>query len=487
MLYFDKIAPFASTYEEAKGYIYYTDRNANISKATNGQPYKNSALRIKGVKKYVLGQFKNESYISTEPKSFASCLYLNVPDYSLSTKDEQSKGIYHAYNQYILDLSYWYERGSDVKFGKVTPKIVYDEETSTYLLAFSNLDVTIPSGYLDEDSDYINLGGDEVDAKVRADTEKLLSGEHDIYAEVVIPYSYYNDIETRDLVIGYFTADDIINRRDAVVQMKYNFVKGRYIDMAYDSLDYAYCTENEDDNNYSKTTSKWYMSDRYVPLMPTKLWYRVPYGAKKEVGMTTLWQYARYHVVVKRSTFFGKMFKIVVFVIAVIITVLSYGSGAIAAWQMVASIAILTATTFFSKQLGAKMTMILQIIGAALSAYNVIAKAKQAGEFGLKEAIALGKSGYSAYSSYSNYQKYRAALKEANKKDDTTDDTDIGVDLDLSSGDDMMDGTYMQDYWYYVAVGERDRDALEHYAETASDLNTDNMFDRFKDYSLVKF
>lgn len=229
----------------------------------------NIAFRIAGVKRYVANKtFTKECFTGVEPNVSGLYIYVNVKDFSKSSVEEQNQGIYHGYTQYGLNLDRFFE-----EYNSVAVKLKFKDPQAKALAARSSKDYTSP-----------------VPIMFKLDIKKY---------EKVNGHHWFNDGETTinasafewSKIEYYYTGSlDNQKRRSKITGWKRKF-------------------EYDDRCNFNPISKLEYLTSftAYLPLMPIKLWYKIPLSAKKEIAHSTILVYYYTSIEVKERGSFGKI------------------------------------------------------------------------------------------------------------------------------------------------------------------------------------
>ena len=228
----------------------------------------NIAFRIAGVKRYVANKtFKKECFTGVEPNVSGLYIYINVKDFSKSSVEEQNQGIYHGYTQYGLNLDVFFNA-----YNGIAINLKFKDATAKALVARSSKDFTSP-----------------VPVMFNLDIKKY---------EKENGHQWFNDgsrtinasaFEWSKTEYYYTGSLDNQKRRSRTTGWKRKF--------EYD--------DRCDFNPIAKPEHLVYFT-AYLPLMPIKLWYKIPLSAKKEIAHSTILVYSYTSVEIKEKASWGK-------------------------------------------------------------------------------------------------------------------------------------------------------------------------------------
>ena len=247
-------------------------------------------LRVQGIKRVVRYLRADKiCFISTEPRSGDCYLYLNVPDYSMSTAEEKSRGIFYKFTQYGLNLSYWYSSGMLESYNFYGKNLSSQRESRS---RYDRRSLTSPF-YLDIDvREYSRITG-----------ELWVNPGNILDPKYVKAPKYKGDevIQTYVIEETSFTYDD--------------------------RVDYLppYVCEVKDDELVP--------NPEHLCPMPVKLWRKVPHSVKLEVFGSTLMLYYQYGWEEKKGTILGKIAGFVLVIVGIVLIVVFWWSGSMA-WGM---------------------------------------------------------------------------------------------------------------------------------------------------------
>lgn len=284
MEYFDKTLGFGLYHRDAPRHNIYID--TTLVRGPN-----KFKMRVQGVRR--LGRFLKTSkicFISTEPQSGDCYLYLNVPDWSLSTPTERSQGIFYNFVQYGINLSYWYSSERIESFNFYGRDMGSQRENRNDLYR-TNLN---PAFYLDVNVDeYMRLTG-----------EHWVNNGEILDPQLLKPKKYQGDdvYETFHIEETKFTYDDRVD----------------YI--------HPYVGEIKDE--------ELNLNMDHLCLMPVKLWRKVPYVAKVAVFQSTLFLYYQYSWEEKKGTILGKIGGVVLAIIGIVVIVFNFYNPAAWGWGL---------------------------------------------------------------------------------------------------------------------------------------------------------
>ncbi|RUT50998.1 hypothetical protein BWK67_00295 [Campylobacter fetus] len=274
MQYFESIATPGNTFQTAPK----TEIRIKSNFLREG-----TSLRIRLVKKYGIGKFNKACFISTEPYSYAMCLYLNS---AIRSED----GSYKGYIQYILDLSYFYSSIIKTRYNSDYDRVNFNSEYFGKVMENSNSEwfdgnaMPIAPPLMDREFNWINDG-------------------------VTLPK--YNEYLGENILNGDIHYDRGGNP-DGPMAKFYNYDKNVYYDDRNDSI------PNLLSDNLTSTP---------VILMPFKLWRKVPFVAKKEVYSSTIHYCATIQWEEKTSTWLGNVLGAIIVIVGAIVSIYSVNLG----------------------------------------------------------------------------------------------------------------------------------------------------------------
>lgn len=310
----------------------YTDDLRTTGKLNIKIPNSIASYRIRVAKKSIKSNvIYKKMFISTEPYWYKPCLYLNLPDYSKSTSEERSKGIFHYYDQYIFDLYYFWT--SDVigfyttdgystpplntwkflsRIDKVRVEIATDEEVKEFERVnkqkWYNDGITNPIIHYKQIFPF-HKDITPVDVRFRYDPNVSLEEQLKQYTKELprddVEYGDSSDFEKK------WKQDFYIKRMKKLRGIKLYSIDE--MDEIPPMLETSVLAKEFPSYDTSHV-------ERYIPPLPTSIWFRTPYIAKTEIFLSQLYidffiQYDK-----KVRTLLGKIFGIVLIVVAVIIS-----------------------------------------------------------------------------------------------------------------------------------------------------------------------
>lgn len=231
---------------------------------------RNISIKVQGIKRVVRrSSFNKMCFTGSEPNVAGLWLYVNVPDYSLSNEEERIKHIFHQYIQYAINLHTWFD-GFNFRPKKRSLRNK-GGATATYPEVVFTLANT--TGWFNDGNQVFGNGNFN-------NITCLSGGERVRYVCKGLKY------------------EQPINLGDNC------------------NIDYI-----------RKYKDKLFSLTLYLPLMPIKLWYKIPLSSKKIVGHTTIVMYIfiQYRVKKKRG-FFGMLIGMVMIVVGTALTAFGYGA-----------------------------------------------------------------------------------------------------------------------------------------------------------------
>lgn len=228
----------------------------------------NIAFRIAGVKRYVANKtFKKACFTGVEPNVNGLYIYVNVKDFSKSTVEEQNQGIYHGYTQYGLNLSIFFEEYNSINKELKLAGIRILSRTVTHY-SFSNpspimFNLNIKKYEKENGHHWFNDGNMTINASAFEYTNTRTkidnSGEHTRTTRNISGWKKKFEYDDRCNFNPLFKLENLI-----------------------------------------KFTA-------YLPLMPIKLWYKIPLSAKKEIAHSTILVYSYTSIEMKEKSTFSSL------------------------------------------------------------------------------------------------------------------------------------------------------------------------------------
>lgn len=320
-LYFKAFVKYFEQYTD------YTDDIRSTKALKIKIPQSDSEYRIRIAKKHIRDNvIHKKMFISTEPNWYKPCMYLNIPDFDHSTEEEKSKGIFHYYYQYIFDLEYyWTQRviGEYLPNGFLHP--LYNNKLfHTYSIGIKVVPATeaeVANFEYWQNQKWYNTGVINPKVVFKYFANKLWR-EETLYLH---PFkSHLEQIqdklkEIRDANPTNVDSEGISHSSILTESNERNKVLQGIHLYSIDDMDII--PPLLDTKKVIETFPTYDLSYlyKYIPPMPTLLWYRTPYIAKLEIFLSQLWIDLQFSYVVKVGTFFSKILGLVLVIVGTIL------------------------------------------------------------------------------------------------------------------------------------------------------------------------
>lgn len=504
--YLESIAPFGTYHSNAPQTEY----------SLGGETYSgaNQRLRIQGIKRFVKNmKCTKKCFLSTEPQSGAAYLYINMPDYSASTQEEADKGIFYNFMQYGLNLSYWYSRPSEFSYktgpygdrgSYHTHKFSYNLNTTNFYNR-KNFNVPLDSYHSDNGNLYVYGDSGKMywgDPKWTTQTHGPYYKDYYLTSDIsaIIPISIIEYEKKTGNIWGntgnYLdTATGITKVIEEKDQIWRDYSDDTVIEDIKVTATYHYLNESgfkyDDTNNVMPNGVNDAM---FIPLMPKKLWLKIPYASQLEVYPSTIYLTYKVQWEEKKGTFIGKVFGAVLIVVGAVIIYASWGSatqigsammslgiGLIAGgvgyyggmynikWLQIAAYVVQLAaagysswTTGFSS-LASASTNVIAIANTLVQGYNLYAN------WGMQDKLAKFKNEVQNDIAKSEKERQELLEETENKLDLSIYDINIAFDEAI---DDMFMFMFGE-YQYRLLSSGKLYDVYQ-------DIDPDKLFNRFK-------
>lgn len=484
MEYFASISNPAKYYHQATGYKIPLPLNYRRNRA---------GFRIKMIKREVVNTpCEKKCFISTEPKSSALILYLNVPNVSKSNPELLAQGKFDCFTQYGLDLSYWYECPNFYLYGISRKDITEDinplctwtlrgnvtELTKAHPLENTPKQLYIPNGFY---YDFDIASWETVNGKVWANTGEV-KDEKKYKPQVILNQAEFEELldnlndkkeyQTRSgktyipseqvVYLGDFTYDDDINYIPEVIGIE---------------------ADNEDRGKFRYKYEDGFKRSiqGYTPLMPKKLWLKTPYKVRMAVYPMTLFVAGRSQQEVKKGTWLGRALGFIFVIIGIVLIYtgvfawlgkifLSLGLGILASQYQNKFLAFLAQIVAVYNIVAAPWTgvgalqitaNVLAVVNLTLQAVNYLTANRQKGILAdmIKEAEETQKEAKEYKERLAEEQGRFVSLRSFN------------IDIDTEGDIDMI---------YSISYGEPTYDMMESGSYYEPDFLLGSLYDRFQ-------